>query len=652
MNLLQQNAPMGHKLLQIDIVDQVVQALHASHADPSFIDQVLDDVPLALVVGAQSTGKSSVTSKLIGLPLETAAKRCTVIPLHISCRRGPNKLKLSLITHKGETRQIHEADGAAGIQKVLVDAKEEAMKDEQDEFAQSSFLRLDRHGPTQNNLSFVDYPGFTTSSDSAKELVQKSVERRINSPNAIVLHVIRADQDVDTIAGGVFMKEHWNKQRIIICTHCDCEKAKAYLPSVLEYAGSNKVFVVLGNVEDEDEELSRLRKAVDPTINVEFGVKALKIHMETLLETHTRKQLPKLCKRLEEKMRTIHSRIEQLDLGAPADIVQGTLREINKKWGPEMKGLKHEGRKCQETLVHCIRSILLCVPGEARGARPWRKMNQSDREGMVEGDLLRVDGQVCTFLKPHPTGLCYKTPKGEKYYTALSKCFVRGADDESIQKDVLDRCKRRGLTDLIDVDPVPILLAYTTQFAEDSEPALQEYVNDVKTLVKNAVDAAFVEPCKYEGTASKVLLKLKGQVQKEFKTRLDNAQKTLKDLLAHNTEKELCQANDSHYYNDLYKNMMEGVDGMAEDSGGILSIVCKIRARVKDARKTMVSFMKKQVWLELVVRFKKDVETILETRTSELVNEVTIPGGREGQIEELKTQFETLQRCVALIHEM
>ena len=84
------------------------------------------------------------------------------------------------------------------------------------------------------------------------------------------------------------------------------------------------------------------------------------------------------------------------------------------------------------------------------------------------------------------------------------------------------------------------------------------------------------------------------------------------------------------------------------DDGAVLSIVFKIRARNKDARKSMTFAMKKLVWLELGVRFSKDLETIIETRASEIAHHVKIPGWHESKITNLKQQISTLNRCIDL----
>ena len=648
MNCDQFNTPL------LDTVDTIIKEV-SNVDDRAFIDEIMDDVPWALVVGDQSTGKSSVTRRLCNVPLETDSKRCTVIPTHIACRRRQTtKFAVTLQPHNGEEIQVHTGDDASGLESALTKAKEDALRSSDAEFVTDAVIRLEHHGPKESNYSFVDYPGFTSSSEEGADAVTSMVERRIQSSNAIVLHVVRGDMDVGALAGGVFMKKKTKTHhRIVICTHCDQPKATEYLPSILEYAGASKVFAVIGNEDNDATEVSRLQKYVDPSL-FQLGIQALRTHLEEILQEHTRKQIPILQKTLVSKRDTTIENLANLDLGAPTDIVQATLTKAKQRWSDQQPILANKVRVANEEIVRSLRNYALRPPNSDEDC--WRPMQESDLADLVEGDTIQYvlygdHWETTKFVSyaQDSKRVTHHPPNLSSWITTkLSQIKVRGSENKDLMGDVLHRCQNRGLRNMLDTDVQPILVPYAREYAKYCEPILNQHVKTIEGLVKDSLEATF-RGSEYADSASKVIQHLASLATAKFAERRPKVEELVADLVACNAEEELCYATDDHYYNDMYQKMLSDKEvSLATDEGAALSIVFKIRARNKDARKSMTFAMKKLVWLELGVRFSKDLETIIETRASEIAHHVSIPGWHESKITNLKQQISTLNSCIDL----
>jgi hypothetical protein len=643
MNCDQFNTPL------LDTVDTIIKEV-SNVDDRVFIDEIMDDVPCALVVGDQSTGKSSVTRRLCNVPLETDSKRCTVIPTHIACRRRQTtKFAVTLQPHNGEEIQVHTGDDASGLESALTKAKEDALRSSGQEFVTDAVIRLEHHGPKESNYSFVDYPGFTSKNADDAKAVTSMVERRIQSPNAIVLHVVRGDMDVGAIAGGVFMNEINPHHRIVICTHCDQPKAKEYLMSILEYAGASNVFAVIGNEDNDATEVERLQKYVDPS-QFQLGIQALRTHLEEILQEHTRKQIPILRKTLVSKRDASIENLANLDLGAPTDVVQATLTKAKQRWSDQQLNLANKVRDANEEIVRSLRNYALRPPNSDEEC--WRPMQTSDLADMVEGDRIKYKDYKTwidsTFVSSKQSDVIHVAYAPTRESAPMTKFKVRGSQNKDLMGDVLQRCQDRGLRNMLDTDVQPILVAYAREYAKYCEPILNQHVESIESLVKDSLETTF-RGSEFADSASNVIKHLASLATAKFAERRPKVEELVADLVACNAEEELCYATDDHYYNDMYQKMLSDDEvSLATDEGASLSIVFKIRARNKDARKSMTFAMKKLVWLELGVRFSKDLETIIETQASEIAHHVKIPGWHESKITNLKQQISTLNRCIDL----
>ncbi|KAL8969301.1 MAG: hypothetical protein Q9183_002068 [Haloplaca sp. 2 TL-2023] len=175
-------------------------------------------LPQLVVVGDQSSGKSSVLEGLTGLPFPRDSTLCTRFATQITFKRASiTSINVSIIPDKSTTQD--EADRLRSWKKTgltslsrhdfskILDEVHDAMGiGESASGKKKSFsddvLKIELAGPSQQHLSVVDVPGIfrkvtdgvTTSTDIVN--VRAMVERYMANSRSIILPVIPANVDI------------------------------------------------------------------------------------------------------------------------------------------------------------------------------------------------------------------------------------------------------------------------------------------------------------------------------------------------------------------------------------------------------------------------------------------------------------------------
>ena len=76
---------------KLDIIDEIKRLMIGMN-DSNFKDEIEKELPQFVVVGAQSSGKSSVLRMISSIDLPTSSKLCTRIPCIIKMRRNDEKI--------------------------------------------------------------------------------------------------------------------------------------------------------------------------------------------------------------------------------------------------------------------------------------------------------------------------------------------------------------------------------------------------------------------------------------------------------------------------------------------------------------------------------------------------------------------------------
>jgi len=177
-----------------------------------------------IVVGDQSSGKSSVLESLTGFAFPRATGLCTRYATQITCRRElHNSTTISIIPHAGSSaarqeklrkfhRTVDDPQGA-GLSQIFEDASQvmgiRAKADGSNESTalttfSEDILKIEISGPSEQHLTVIDVPGIFRAptpgltSESDITLVRDMVKRYMSDSRTIILAVIPCTVDIAT----------------------------------------------------------------------------------------------------------------------------------------------------------------------------------------------------------------------------------------------------------------------------------------------------------------------------------------------------------------------------------------------------------------------------------------------------------------------
>lgn len=312
-------------------------------------------LPQLVVVGDQSSGKSSVLESLTGFYFPRAAGLCTRYATQISCCRDPQRsvvisiiprpdageeLKVKLLKFR---RQMTEIDNDE-LAKIFQDANEvmgirmdmdTGSKSGGDAFSED-ILKIEINGPEQNHLTVIDVPGIfrvhtpglTTKNDIS--IVRNMIERYMANRRTIILAVIPCNVDINTqeILKLAETADPEGIRTMGVMTKPDLATEKATQKAVVDLLSGIRNPLKLGyhvvknrGADDEDSTLQdRLadEKAFfmsSPWSSVadHCGIPALKIRLGDLLMQISKTEFPQVKGEIEAKLR--HRRAELESMG-------------------------------------------------------------------------------------------------------------------------------------------------------------------------------------------------------------------------------------------------------------------------------------------------------------------------------------------------
>ncbi|KAK2596470.1 hypothetical protein N8I77_013359 [Diaporthe amygdali] len=171
------------------------------------------NLPQIIVVGDQSSGKSSVLEAISHVHFPVQGGLCTRFATELVLRPGSRRCVTATIQFADSTKPAHSLQVAdfnqADIDKIISDAKDEmGISGTGREFSKD-VLRLEIQGPDMYPLTLVDLPGIfhnetSTQSTEGMATVMELVESYMKKPNSIILTVIAANNQ---LANQVVMKK-------------------------------------------------------------------------------------------------------------------------------------------------------------------------------------------------------------------------------------------------------------------------------------------------------------------------------------------------------------------------------------------------------------------------------------------------------------
>lgn len=134
-------------------------------------------IPMVVVVGDQSSGKSSLLSAMIGQKLPVGVGTCSKCRIEVRFRKASTSSRMIRLdgvnwgpfelTEDFDIKELNDQIGQNGFNEEIV-------------------IIIEVSGPDCINLTYVDLPGFTNESDLPKRIAKSYIHR----PNCLIVHVL------------------------------------------------------------------------------------------------------------------------------------------------------------------------------------------------------------------------------------------------------------------------------------------------------------------------------------------------------------------------------------------------------------------------------------------------------------------------------
>ncbi|KAK2789402.1 hypothetical protein FQN52_006266 [Onygenales sp. PD_12] len=324
-------------------------AVYHKLADPALLDKIDKlfscnvgnhiDLPQLVVVGDQSSGKSSVLEGLTKLPFPRDSSLCTRFATKITFRRAiETNISVSIIPtadasveHASKIRawrmpDVHETMGLQVGDNTKDDTRTIFSKD---------VLNLEICGPEEDHLSIIDIPGIfknTTDGLTTKndiQTVRDMVQGYMKSSRSVMLAVVPANVDIATQEILEMAKEvdPEGERTIGVFTKPDLVDKGAERRAIDLLEGKESGWKMgwsivrnLGQKDLEDGSIDRDYSEVNffrsnspwNTLDEDkVGVNSLRVRLQEILTTHIRREFPKvkseINKQLANKKKTLKS---------------------------------------------------------------------------------------------------------------------------------------------------------------------------------------------------------------------------------------------------------------------------------------------------------------------------------------------------------
>eukprot|EP00301_Raphidiophrys_heterophryoidea_P017922 c2920_g1_i1.p1 GENE.c2920_g1_i1~~c2920_g1_i1.p1 ORF type:complete len:750 (+),score=179.65 c2920_g1_i1:84-2333(+) len=314
------------------------------------------DLPQIVVVGSQSSGKSSVLENVVGrdfLPRGQGivTRRPLVLQLiHNAAREKPKETtapeagssgdKLAPVTDGDEWGEFLHMQGQKFFDFNEIRAEIERETDRvtgKNKGVSEKAIRLRVYSPNVVNLTLVDLPGMTKvpvgdQPQDIEQQIRKMIQTYITNPNSIILAVSSANTDLANSDALKIAREvdPAGNRTIGVITKLDLMDAGTdamdmlmgrTIPLRLGFIGLvNRSQQDINNKKDikrslEDERLFFERHPIYRTIAAKCGTQFLSRRLNTLLLTHIREVLPDIRSRVAQNMAELQT--ELLEYGDP-----------------------------------------------------------------------------------------------------------------------------------------------------------------------------------------------------------------------------------------------------------------------------------------------------------------------------------------------
>ncbi|KAF2230737.1 dynamin GTPase [Viridothelium virens] len=325
----------------------------ASLADPALLEKIDKlfacnvgehiDLPQLVVIGDQSSGKSSVLEGLTALPFPRDSGLCTRFATQITFRRAKVESANVSIIASADASPEHEEKvkgWQVHVPKLDKNAFADIMSqvpsvmglpaDKNDTSSTGTFssdvLRLEIHGPKEDHLSVIDVPGIfknTTPGLTTKKdilMVREMVQEYMKNPRSVMIAVVPANVDIATQeilemarevdpegqrTIGVFTKpdlvDRGAEDNVIDLLQGKGPNGKLGW-SMVRNPGQQELTDATANRQSLEDDFFRFKDPWNKIDKERVGVAALRKRLQITLTAHIRREFPKVKMEISRKL--------------------------------------------------------------------------------------------------------------------------------------------------------------------------------------------------------------------------------------------------------------------------------------------------------------------------------------------------------------
>ncbi|KAL6636319.1 P-loop containing nucleoside triphosphate hydrolase protein [Neocallimastix californiae] len=155
----------------------------------------LINLPKTVIIGMQSTGKSSILKRITGLNIPCDNKRCTVCPLQIRLRKAMDR-EYTRIKINDSNHVWYEIENDEIAEKII-ECQKEIVKNGNSPISDKLII-LEVNRNENPDLTLIDLPGVTYDQSIQEEFLINMIIEYIKDPETIVLFTHDGTQDFTT----------------------------------------------------------------------------------------------------------------------------------------------------------------------------------------------------------------------------------------------------------------------------------------------------------------------------------------------------------------------------------------------------------------------------------------------------------------------
>ena len=678
----------GSTANELELADRVRALLAKTGAavNGSSLSEVFNDIPQFVVVGAQSSGKSSILSRLSGVEFPTKSERCTRVATVLKLRRKSavgDSIKVCLFGKIEENvksedestpptntvRHINETfDDAAGVSVGERISRAQCRAIELagagDGFVDTLEIIVSSEGPKLPNVTLVDLPGLIAPKPDSKhpETVDRMVKRYAEMRGSLILNVVPLEQDYDTGLGKSIVTPLLHKT-IFVFTKLDIlatmgpDIAKQRLDHIMRETDGGTRVVALGTV-DRIEEGARTAEqdtGTDPdsapelsafddvlrgysTVELGRGCNKLASVVEERMKAHLLKQMPILETAVRDARQRHVNRLEAIQPRPQQSVLLAASQEAHQRF--------NSGGKARTDFFRELREEL----GENIQKAPYDHMRRGPSESAE------------TFLEDASRkalhGLSHLLPK-PKANLAQPQALTTKEEwaPKAMAREIRSLVKRhQGLRNLHFVDPQPIVEYFAETLAKTVHEALSEANSKAANFLRQQANGLFkststsAETSSTSTRARKALLKIASMLRDRIQKIIDEGQANRERIVSYNRPPLVFTTN-THYLEAIFAVLMqmESLPPTDETSAEVLYLRWVAYRKVQI--KMLVETASKDLVRTFLVGFERAVtevlapQVVLSKDVMDLVAEQPLELQQEEQ--RLKVDIEALDAVLA-----